>query len=352
MKKLRGIIPPNDVPVIKVGFFAVFAIVATFLAAKAYFWESAEVNTPLPNPIVQEIKQVKPDITLGFAGDIMLARGVKTKVETNFNGDFSQLFVKLEMIKNFDIFFANLEGPVSDKGADRRNLYSFRFDPKVLPILTNAGIDIVSFANNHIGDWGRAAFDDSLTRLKENNLAFTGAGASLAEATTPTILTVRDAKICFLGASDVGPDNLAATETTSGILLAADPDFPSYIKNARASCDTLIVSVHWGVEYNPHTKRQAEFAHTWIDAGADMIIGHHPHVAQDEEVYNGKFIIYSLGNFIFDQYFSKETMQGKMIGVTLDGETKRLKKYDVYTISLSKNFQPQTPVLEYTKELP
>jgi poly-gamma-glutamate capsule biosynthesis protein CapA/YwtB (metallophosphatase superfamily) len=137
---------------------------------------------------------------------------------------------------------------------------------------------------------------------------------------------------------------MSAKEAESGVLLASNPRFQDIIKNAKAKVDTLVVSFHWGEEYKPHNARQEMLAKKAIDSGARIVVGHHPHVAQDVAVYNGGLIIYSLGNFIFDQYFSKETMQGLGVIVALDGD--RIASYNEYTIPLDSRYQPQTPILK------
>ncbi len=298
-------------------------------------------NSQSASPLSEE----KSEVTFAFAGDIMLARGVKYSVDKNFGGDFSKLFENLTSLKDSDIFFANLEGPVSDVGKDLHNLYSFRMDPKVLPVLKNAGIDIVSFANNHVGDWGRSAFDDSRHRLDATGILYTGSGDNYEKATEPTIIEKNGIKIGFLGFTDVGPEWLAATENQSGVLLANDPDLPSIIKNASEQVDILITSFHWGIEYSEHNARQTTLAHTAIDNGAKLVIGHHPHVIEATENYKDGLIAYSLGNFIFDQYFSAETMEGMILKVTLDAQTKSIKNSEKYIVKLSPTFQPQIPVL-------
>ncbi len=297
------------------------------------------------NIVITDSNDLSSNIILSFVGDIMLDRGVKFSVKKNFAGDYSKLFKNLELLQKSDLTFANLEGPVSDKGTDLRNLYSFRMDPPVLDILKTAGFDIVSFANNHVGDWGRAAFDDSMERMKTVGLRFAGAGATKKEAETPVIETIKGVKFGFIAFTDVGPDKLAATETTSGVLLASDPNFTTIIANAKKDVDVLVVSFHWGVEYQEHTARQTLLAQKAIDAGANLIIGAHPHVTQAVETYHGGLIAYSLGNFIFDQGFSPETMQGMLLQVTYDARTKTLKRYDKYVVKLSPQFQPQTPEL-------
>lgn len=278
--------------------------------------------------------------TIFFVGDIMLTRGVKSSVMKNFNGDYSKMFENLPELKNADILFGNLEGPVSDKGNNVGSKYSFRMDPEILQILRDAGFDIVSFANNHIGDWNVNAFNDTLTRLEEIGILKTGAGRNKNEVINPTIIEKNNIKFGFLGVSDVGPNWMQAKDDTAGILLANDPKLEEIIQNAKTQCDVLIVSFHFGDEYKTqHNSRQEKLAHNAINSGADMVIGHHPHVMEDIEEYNGKTIVYSLGNFIFDQYFSKETMQGMLFSATF--KNKNLVETNKRIITLNKQFQPE-----------
>jgi poly-gamma-glutamate capsule biosynthesis protein CapA/YwtB (metallophosphatase superfamily) len=270
-------------------------------------------------------------------------RGVKYSVNKNFDGDYSHLFDNTDLLKQSDIAFGNLEGPVSDKGVDLRNLYSFRMDTGTLDVLKSAGFDILSFANNHVGDWGRAAFDDTMVRLENAGIRFTGAGTHKSAAEQPEIFEIKGMKIGFLGFSDVGPASLEATPESSGILLLADPNLTTIISNAKKQVDALIVSVHWGNEYVEHSARQSEFAHKMVNAGANLVIGHHPHVTQAVETYKGGVIAYSLGNFVFDQAFSKETMQGMLLRVVFDAKDKVIKRYDKFLVKISPQFQPQEP---------
>lgn len=309
------------------------------LLTPKFFVASQQQASALPAVSLPPAPQQK-DTTLYFVGDIMLDRGVRSSVTKNFGGDYSKLFANVGELKNADILFANLEGDVSDKGNNVGSKYSFRMDPAVLPVIANAGFDIVSFANNHVGDWNVAAFTDTLRRLADNNIRKVGSGMTKTEAVQPTIIEKNGVKFGFIGFSDVGPDWLKATDTTPGLLLASDPNLPQIIQNAKAQCDVLIVSFHWGIEYKTvHNARQEALAHTAIDNGADMVIGHHPHVMEDIETYNGKPIVYSLGNFIFDQPFSLETMRGMLFKATFTGTTLKDTKQEV--VGLNKFYQPQ-----------
>lgn len=287
-----------------------------------------------------------PDfLTLSFLGDIMLDRGVKNSVIKNFAGDYAKLFENMSVLQKSDIVFANLEGPAGLKGKDLGNLYSFRMDPTVIPALKGAGFDVLSVANNHVGDWGRIAFEETLARLDENEILYTGGGTNKFDAEKPRIIEKYGMKIGFLGFSDVGPNWMQAKnileEGSAGILLASDPRFEEIIKNAKSQVDFLIVSFHFGDEYKlVHNQRQEYLAHKAVDAGAKLVIGHHPHVVEDTEVYKDGFIAYSLGNFIFDQYFSPETMKGMLLDVKLwrDGNIDVVKN----TVNLNRAFYPES----------
>jgi len=320
--------------------------IAKYLEKNIYYGGEADANTNW----IQE-KVGLPDIrepnhiTFTFVGDLMLDRGVRNSVVKNFSGDYSALFAKSEILSeifdNSDIVFGNLEGTASDQGKDGKNLYSFRMDPGVVPTLKGAGINILSVANNHVGDWGRAAYTDSLSRLKENEISYAGGGNNKAEAITPTIIEKYGTRIGFLGFSDVGPTWMQAGEDKAGILLASDPNFDEIVKNAATQCDYLVVSFHFGEEYkDKHNARQEYLAHKAIDNGAKIVIGHHPHVIEDTEVYKNGFIAYSLGNFIFDQSWSSPTMQGMLLELKLNKVSGAITaKKD--TIYLNSVFQPE-----------
>ena len=292
---------------------------------------------------IPEIRE--PDfVTLSFLGDTMLDRGIRSSVIKNFAGDYSALFEKMEILKDSDVVFTNLEGTASDQGADGGNLYSFRMDPSVIPALRGAGISILSVANNHVGDWGRDAYTDTLSRLRENEILYTGGGMNSDEAEQPVVMEKYGIKLGFLGFSDVGPNWMGANKNTAGVLLANNPRFDEIIQNASKQVDYLIVSFHFGEEYTTtHNARQEELAHRAVDNGTKIVIGTHPHVMQDTEVYKNSYIAYSLGNFIFDQNFSAETMQGRLLNIKLfrDGNMATIKN----TVRLNDVFQPDQVII-------
>ncbi len=296
----------------------------------------------------QKIEEKKP-VTITFVGDIMLDRSVRSSVNKNFGGDYNALFVNTGYLRDTDIAFGNLEGSVATGGHNVGSRFSFHMDPKSLVALRDAGFDIVSFANNHVGDWSVAAFNESLVHLRENNILYSGAGENYTDATTPSIIEVRGMKIGFLAATDVGPNWLAATDTKPGILLASDPNLPVIVAAAKQQVDILVIAFHWGNEYSPANAHQEKLAHIVIDAGADIVYGAHPHVMERVEEYNSKLIFYSLGNFLFDQYFSAHTMHGMVATVTIDPETKTLTHAEQVS-ELSRKYVPQ-PLIPFEESV-
>ncbi len=300
------------------------------LGQKIYTQTKVEVKNMVASAIsALPVEPQKDYATITFAGDVMFDRGVKGSVNKNFAGDYAKLFDGINIFKNDDITFLNLEGPVSDSGHKVGSIYSFRMNPSVIGVLKNLGIDIVNFANNHVGDYTKDAFKDTIDRLLAGDIAWTGAGYNYDDAKTLRVITANDIKFGFIGFSDVGPEWMKATIDSPGILLANDKNFVEIIKNAKQKCDVLIVSFHWGEEYQKHNARQEFLAKSAIDSGADIIVGHHPHVPQDIGYYKDHPIIYSLGNFMFDQYFSTETMSGLVVQMEIkkDGSIQKLTKY-------------------------
>jgi poly-gamma-glutamate synthesis protein (capsule biosynthesis protein) len=254
--------------------------------------------------------------TLLFVGDIMLSRGVGRRMVAE--NDFTYPFQLIrETLAAADLTFANLECPVSDKGKEKGHLYSFRADPKVIEGLSGAGIDVVSVANNHMYDWGPDALLDTVRRLREAGIRPVGAGANDLEAHYPLLIQVGHLRLAFLTYVQIQPQYATAAPGKPGVAWLEPERVLADIRFARPLADLVIVSPHWGVEYAPKpTRAQIDLAHRMIDAGADFIVGTHPHVVQPVEEYNGRWIAYSLGNFIFDQK-ARGTNRGLMLRVRI-----------------------------------
>lgn len=320
----------------------VFAILIVGIAGGA-------AVAPARHAEILEMKEAAIPVTLTFVGDVMMDRGVRRSVEKNMGGDYAQLFANTAYLAQSDIAFANLEGSVAVGGHNVGSKYSFHMNPVSLAALRDSGVDIVSFANNHVGDWAMEGFTESLANLRAHTILYTGAGENKTQVVTPTIIDVRGMRIGFLATTDVGPNWLKATEDKPGILLASDPDLATIVATAKQTVDVLVVSFHWGNEYSPANAHQVSLAHAVIDAGADIVAGHHPHVMERVETYKGKPIFYSLGNFIFDQYFSVHTMRGMVAHVSIDPTTKEFTS-SVEVSPLSRQFVPQ-PLIPFEESM-
>src|SRR3989344_2817624 len=174
-------------------------IAGVFIVNKISQVYNSNQNANVIDAVKDTLNNAPPTTTLYFVGDIMLTRGVETSVNRNFSGDYNQLFKNVGELKKADILFVNLEGAVSNVGNNVGSKYSFRMNPIVLEALKNAGFDIVSFANNHVGDWNMSAFEDTLARLDVNGILKTGTGLNKEDASNPTIIEKNGIKFGFLG---------------------------------------------------------------------------------------------------------------------------------------------------------
>lgn len=251
-------------------------------------------------------------VTLMFAGDVLLSSHVLSAYDKA--GGISGVLDEgiRGQIDTADIFMVNQEFPFSDRGtAVAGKQYTFRLPPSRVNILKEMDIDIVTLANNHILDFGTDPLIDSQTTLEQAGIAYVGAGGDLDRARRPVILEAGGKTIGYLGASRVYMDGgWAATGSRPGVLSTYDPkQLVEEIKAARSRCDYLVVYVHWGIERDTAPQDyQRTLGKAYIDAGADIVVGSHPHVLQGVEYYNGKPIVYSLGNFVFGSSIPKTAL--------------------------------------------
>ncbi len=241
-----------------------------------------------------------PEVTMIAAGDIMIDRYVRTLMERNTPDYPFEKISPQGLLRSGHIIHANLEGPVTDE-RPRVGDVIFKFDPEMIDILIRHGINLVTIANNHTLDQGATGFENTKKYLTKAGLAWVGHPLNETEGHT-YITEINGLKIGFIGFHD------------ATIRLDVDKAIAD-IKSLDPLVDHLVVTIHWGPEYVPASQRQKDLGHAFIDAGADAIVGHHPHVVQEIEWYNEKPIIYSLGNFIFDQYWSQATQKGLTIGL-------------------------------------
>lgn len=248
-----------------------------------------EVNVVLPF--------VRSTSSLLFVGDIMLDRTVQTRTTASKNPNYPFAKLPLGWLGSFDYTIANLEGPVTDKRRPPEKSIDFKFEPAWLPVLKNLGFDAFSQANNHALDQGRLGAADSSKRLTETGFLHFGDQVNdgdIALATT----TVGKTRLAFLG-----------WNTTDNPIVKEDAE--AVIKKANEQSDLVIAYLHWGNEYRAKPDQSSvELAHWLIDQGVDVVVGGHPHWSQGASLYKGKPILWSLGNFVFDQDWSEETRYG------------------------------------------
>ncbi|MCE9586405.1 CapA family protein [Candidatus Uhrbacteria bacterium] len=243
-------------------------------------------------------------IRLVFVGDIMLDRNVKERMR--IAKDLAYPFRKLPAgwFNSFDYAVANLEGALTDKRRAPEKSIDFQFDPAVAPILKTQGIDAFSQANNHALDQGNPGYADSVRRLREAGFLVFGHQVQ-DDAISLATTTVQGRRLAFLGfnTTDNPIDRDAASQS---------------ITLAKQQADTVIVYMHWGTEYRDKPDASSvELAHWFIDNGVDIVIGGHPHWAQGFSTYKGKPIVWSLGNFVFDQDWSAQTRQGLAVEIEI-----------------------------------
>jgi poly-gamma-glutamate synthesis protein (capsule biosynthesis protein) len=268
--------------------------------------------TPTPTP------DTRP-ITVVITGDLMLGRGVDATIRTS--NDRYPFNYTADYLRAADITVGNLECVMSTMGQPVPNKpYHFRCDPKGFGRLNAAGFDIVSLANNHSGDFGQGAYSDMLAQLPAHGLTPIGGGKNLATAHQPAIVTVRSTTVGFLAYCEIGPFSFAATRTSPGHAWLDPALMRDDIVSLRPHVDYLIVFMHWGVEYSQaESGHQQTVARQAIEAGADFVVGAHPHVIQPTQTLAGKPVVYSLGNFVFDQMWSDDVRRGNVLALTLRG---------------------------------
>lgn len=238
--------------------------------------------------------------TLTFVGDIMLAGRVgKVAAAAGVGHIFAGV---RDLLRRDDLSIGNLECAVARGGAPEDKRFTFRADPALLPGLHASGIEAVSLANNHSLDYGRVALVETLNYLRDAGIAAAGAGRTLDEATRPVMLSADRQTVALIAASRVLPaSHWYAAAGRAGLAAAYDPTpILAAIRHARDKADIVAVYLHWGKEGATHpAPYQRELGRRCIEAGADVVVGAHPHVLQGFEYYRGKLIAYSLGNFVF-----------------------------------------------------
>lgn len=243
-------------------------------------------------------------ITFIAVGDVLLDRGVAETLKGVKPEDALKEIIPV--LKKGDIVFCNLECPFVSNPAPLPKPVSFSSSPSMVSVLKIAGFNIISLANNHTMDCGKAGLLETMENLEKQKIAFCGAGRNKKEAHSPFIFKIKGICIGFLAYCDFSPEGIIRLSDAPTIAVIDEDTLSREIKIAKSKVDILVVSFHWGTEFYPlPTARQKRIAEESIDAGADIIIGHHPHVVQPTEIKKQKsgrksLIVYSLGNFMFD----------------------------------------------------
>lgn len=263
--------------------------------------------------------------TLVLGGDVMLSRFVREQVGLRGKGDPAWLLKNIAPVfRQADLSFVNLESPFT-AGPPSNNEMVFRANPDHISALTSAGIDVVSFANNHARNQGSQGIRTTLELLGKNAIAAAGAGLTSKNAYAPRYLKAGDQLVAVLAYAynEVAPSKEKNTPTIAAMDV---PRMQAEVRMAKKRGALVVVSMHAGTEYTgAATTRQKQFARAAVDAGADVVVGHHPHWVQPVEQYKQGMIAYSLGNLVFDQGWSAETQQGAVAQVQVaDGRVTSL----------------------------
>ncbi|MBU3707875.1 MAG: CapA family protein [Burkholderiaceae bacterium] len=255
------------------------------------------------------------DIKIVLVGDVMLADGPGRLIRAG-QDPFRYVAAAL---KGADMTIGNLECVIASTGKPEPKPYTFRAPKQSLRLLKKY-FSAVSLANNHSGDFGKAAFSEMLQLLEQHQIPYFGGGRNLRAAHQAYIQEIRGKRIAVLGFNGFFPRSFEALDDAPGIAWLDEDRVAESIQHTKQKLgvDFLIVYPHWGWEYQKlASTRQRQMARLMIDSGADAVVGGHPHVTQDIEVYQGKPIFYSLGNFVFDGFSDRDTRTGWLLELSL-----------------------------------
>lgn len=261
---------------------------------RAGFARWAQRAAPAPEP------SRPPTVTVAAVGDLLFDSAPGRLIAAQ--GPRAPFARVAGLLQGADVTVGNLECPLSRRGSPvPGKTYTFRGDPRAAEGLAWAGFDLVALGNNHTLDHGTTALLDTLAALRRHGIAFAGAGRDRRSAFAPAVISRAGARIAFLSFSEIGPASFAAQDARPGTAYTLDSaQVARAVRAAAQDADYVIVSFHWGVEktYEP-TARQVQHGRAAIDAGADLVLAHHPHRIQGVEFYRKGLIAYSLGNFVF-----------------------------------------------------
>ena len=307
------------------------------------FWHRPALAPDFESAQKLPIAEIHPVITIVAVGDIMLSRHVGAKIEQAKNPNLPFEDVR-ELLDEADITFGNLECPLSDSNIPIREGLIFRCLTNDFDGVINSGFDVLSAANNHSMDQGIKGLEFTIDYLKSKNILPVGTTPSISlpheGEMKEGVIERNGAKFGFLSYSySAFNDGKNSTHPQIATLDIEKLKFDILNLKSRGA-DIIVVSMHAGTEYTRRPNQtQINFAHAAIDAGADVVIGHHPHWRQTIEVYQGKPIFYSLGNFVFDQMWSQETREGLIVRLAI--RDRRLERAELIPVVIENYCCPR-----------
>ena len=283
-------------------------------------------------------------ITIVAVGDIMLGgTAAEILIREGYDYPFKQV---AGLLSNADTVIGNLEGPLTsicNSSIDLEKEYTFRSPAeKVAPALKKAGFSLLNLANNHILDYGAQGMNDTIDALNKQGISSVGVGENSSQARAGRIINTDNGKLGFLSYSLTFPKSFWATDTHPGTAFGHEKQITRDIKRLKKLTDNVIVSFHWGREKTTELRPyQPKLARAAIDAGASLILGHHPHILQAIEKYKDGLIIYSLGNFVFGSY-SQDAKTSVIARITLNaGHFHSAELIPINVLNSEVIFQPQ-----------
>lgn len=268
-------------------------------------------------------------LSIAFTGDVLLDRGVREQIQKK---GVKHLFESVApLFRSVDATVVNLECPVTSVRSPLHKKYIFRAEPVWTEALARAGITHAAMANNHTMDQGRSGLTDTYHHLLSAGITPIGYGDTSSGSCQPVLIQKGKIKVALYNSVTLPLENWTYLENSPGICQQPIEELENEIRNFKRQNpgSYVVVVLHWGVEYQPlPTLAQRKGGHRLIDAGADAIIGHHPHIIQKEEYYQGKPIFYSLGNFVFDQR-KPETSQSVIVQLNFTTTACTIKLYPV-----------------------
>ena len=310
---------------------------------------------PLRRPGIYSLRTAatahpQPVIKLTVVGDIMLGRGVAAAA--GGSGDHAPALRPMTpRLAAADITVGNLENTLSQAGPPRQGSDSFAAEPGVVGSLRAAGFDVLSLANNHVGDFGDRSLVQTVRRLRAGGIATFGAGATVSQAWRPAVVERAGVRYGFLGFNAIGETPSVRTGQPGSVSVGMPPRtgplderalgrFERAVRRLARSVDVVVTMPHWGTQYtNRPEPVQRLVSRRLVRAGADVVVGGHPHWLQGMEMVGGRLVAHSLGNFVFDMDFMRRTMEGAILELTFWGD--ELKAVDLVPYVMDSQFAPR-----------